>query len=236
MAASLASVPELVKNALSAKAQLVTSFSARFTCITESAWPQMGNCWIYNRMCCCTGGKAFEQHQPHPRFCMEEVRCMCEDSCLLVDSCQPSWVTMTWEHMCVLGCATTWECREAAEDKYVQVAVSVTYGVDCNPSRKVQVLFAMCIPHSDALGMSENNVRAHIGLQHISARLISDTAAWSVCQSLNVCVCLSLLFSFDHVTCEGDRILNVCISFLIICSVDPSTSDGRFHSFCFDLF
>lgn len=86
---------------------------------------------------------------------------------------------MTCEHMCalcVLGCATTWEYREAAEDKYVHMVVSVTYGVDCNPSCKVQVLFAMCIPHPDALGMSKDNVRAHIRLQYISARVISDTA------------------------------------------------------------
>lgn len=71
------------------------------------------------------------------------------------------------------------------------MVVSVTHGVDCNPGCKVQVLFAMCIPHPDALGMSKDNVRAHIGLQHISARLISDTAAWSVYQSLSVCVSLT---------------------------------------------
>ena len=53
--------------------------------------------------------------------------------------------------------------------KSVQGLVQVTYGIDSNPSCKVQVLFAMCIPHPDALGMSKDDVRAHIRLQHISA-------------------------------------------------------------------
>lgn len=44
MAASLASVPELVKKALSAKEQFLTSFSARLTCISRGSYAAGSAC------------------------------------------------------------------------------------------------------------------------------------------------------------------------------------------------
>ena len=44
-----------------------------------------------------------------------------------------------------------------------------TYRVDGNASCKVEVLFAIGIPHPDTLRMGEHDVRPYISLQDISA-------------------------------------------------------------------
>ena len=94
--------------------------------------------------------------------------------------------------------------------------MKLTYRVDCNASCKVQILFAVGIPHSDALSMSKDNVRPHIRLQHISAgdATLVDVLAGLVGKGVYV----SLLLSFDHVTCEGCRVLYVGIGTLLCCS------------------
>ena len=44
----------------------------------------------------------------YPRLCVEEIRCVREDSCLLIDSCQPPWMTVTCQRTDALVWGRLW--------------------------------------------------------------------------------------------------------------------------------